>query len=203
VEKISFLYLKLRTIHTISYSTIWKTGYFLFTILGLITVILIFLPIWLESSMLFMKFSCHDYKFQLRTWWQSNEVPRIVSFVQSILSWLDFFLYYTNHYHECLEEIEIWHNMDPFTNRRTHRPLTGDNIRVLTLQPGLFNNPIHCQLEQISLSAGRAYEALSYVWGNARDTAPIVLDKSSAPVACACACECALRCYIEAINAFQ
>ena len=68
--------------------------------------------------------------------------------------------------------------MDPLTDRRTHRPLTGDNIRLLTLKPGLFNNLIHCELEQVSLSAGHAYEALSYVWGNTRDTAPMILDRT-------------------------
>ncbi|PMD61292.1 uncharacterized protein K444DRAFT_526233, partial [Hyaloscypha bicolor E] len=50
-------------------------------------------------------------------------------------------------------------------------------IRLLTLQPGLFNDPIHCQLEQVSFSTGHAYEALLYVWGNARDTAPMILDR--------------------------
>jgi hypothetical protein len=68
--------------------------------------------------------------------------------------------------------------MEPLTDRRTHRPLTRDNIRLLTLQPGLFNDPIHCQLEQVSLSAGHAYKALLYVWGNARDTTPIILDRT-------------------------
>ncbi|OXV07873.1 hypothetical protein Egran_04363 [Elaphomyces granulatus] len=57
-----------------------------------------------------------------------------------------------------------------------HRPLTGDNIRLLILRPGSLNVPIHCQLEQVSLSDGHAYEALSYVWGNASDTSPMSLD---------------------------
>ena len=81
--------------------------------------------------------------------------------------------------------------MEPLTDRRTHRPLTRDNIRLLTLQPGLFNDPIHCQLEQVSLSAGHAYEALSYVWGNARDTAPMILDRT--PYHITKNLECALR----------
>lgn len=54
-----------------------------------------------------------------------------------------------------------------------HRPLIGDNIRLLILRPGSFDDPIHCQLEQVSLSDGHAYEALSYVWGNASDTSPV------------------------------
>lgn len=83
------------------------------------------------------------------------------------------------------------HNMDLLTDTRTHRPLTGDNIRLLTLQPGLLNDPIHCQLEQVSLSAGHAYEALSYVWGNARDTSPTTLDRT--PYHVTKNLECALR----------
>jgi hypothetical protein len=81
--------------------------------------------------------------------------------------------------------------MEPLTDRRTHRPLTGDNIRLLTLQPGLFNDPIYCQLEQVSLSARHAYEALLYVWGNARDTAPMILDRT--PYHITKNLECALR----------
>lgn len=57
-----------------------------------------------------------------------------------------------------------------------HRPLIGDNIRLLILRPGSFNDPIHCQLEQVSLNDGHAYEALSYTWGNASDTSPMSLD---------------------------
>jgi hypothetical protein len=59
---------------------------------------------------------------------------------------------------------------------RTHPLLTRDNIRLLTLRPRLFNDPIHCQLEQVSFSARHAYEALSYVWDNARDTALMIPD---------------------------
>ncbi|KAH8797863.1 heterokaryon incompatibility protein-domain-containing protein [Xylogone sp. PMI_703] len=81
--------------------------------------------------------------------------------------------------------------MDLLTDRRTHRPLTGDDIRLLTLQPGLFNDPIHCQLEQVSLSAGHAYEALSYVWGNTSDTSPMILDRT--PHHITKNLECALR----------
>jgi hypothetical protein len=68
--------------------------------------------------------------------------------------------------------------MDLLTDRRTHQPLTGDIICLLTLQPGLFNDPIHCQLEQVSLSAGHSYEALSYAWGDAKDTSPMILDRT-------------------------
>lgn len=81
--------------------------------------------------------------------------------------------------------------MDLLTDRRTHQPLTGDIIRLLTLQPGLFNDPIHCQLEQVSLSAGHSYEALSYAWGDAKDTSPMILDRT--PYYITKNLECALR----------
>ncbi|KAH8595398.1 heterokaryon incompatibility protein-domain-containing protein [Bisporella sp. PMI_857] len=76
-------------------------------------------------------------------------------------------------------------------DRRTHRPLPGDSIRLLILQPGLFNDPIRCQLEQVSLSAGHTYEALSYMWGNAGDTSPMILDRT--PYHITKNLECALR----------
>jgi hypothetical protein len=68
--------------------------------------------------------------------------------------------------------------MEPLRERRTHQSLTRDNIRLLTLQPGLFNDPIYYQLKQVSLIARHAYKALLYVWGNTRDTTPIILNRS-------------------------
>src|SRR5690349_8943294 len=57
-----------------------------------------------------------------------------------------------------------------------HRPRTGDNIRLLILRSGSFDDPIYCQLEQVSLSDDHAYEALSYVWGDASDTSSMSLE---------------------------
>ncbi|KAF2250084.1 hypothetical protein BU26DRAFT_424560, partial [Trematosphaeria pertusa] len=64
-------------------------------------------------------------------------------------------------------------------------------IRLLNLQPGSFDDPICCYLDQVSLSAGRAYEALSYVWGNASDTSPMGLDGATYYITKIL--ECALR----------
>lgn len=72
-----------------------------------------------------------------------------------------------------------------------HGPLTGDDIRLLILRPGSFDDSIHCQLEKVSLSAGHAYEALSYVWGNASDTSPMSLE--GVPYHITKNLECALR----------
>lgn len=83
------------------------------------------------------------------------------------------------------------HNIDISTDTQTHHLLTGDEIRLLVLEPGSFDDPIYCQLEQVSLSVGHAYEGLSYVWGNAGDTSPIGLNGT--PYHITKNLECALR----------
>jgi hypothetical protein len=50
--------------------------------------------------------------------------------------------------------------MDFLTDKGIHRALTENHIRLLTLRPGLLNEPIHGELEHIPLSANHAYEAL-------------------------------------------
>jgi len=57
-----------------------------------------------------------------------------------------------------------------------YRPLARGDIRVLILRPGPSDDLIHCQLKQVSLSDGYAYETLSYAWGNAFNTSDISLD---------------------------
>jgi hypothetical protein len=50
-----------------------------------------------------------------------------------------------------------------------HTPFkVGDNrsIRLLSLQPGNFQDPVQVTLEQVSLDDCPDYEALSYVWGS-------------------------------------
>ncbi|KAE8446189.1 hypothetical protein EG329_012414 [Mollisiaceae sp. DMI_Dod_QoI] len=49
-------------------------------------------------------------------------------------------------------------------------------IRLLSLLPGDFADVIHCQLSVVSLDEDPAYEALSYVWGDARQKLPIILN---------------------------
>ncbi|KAJ4301911.1 hypothetical protein N0V90_004007 [Kalmusia sp. IMI 367209] len=89
------------------------------------------------------------------------------------------------------EQPSTIHNIDILMDTKTLRPLAGDNIRLLILQPGSFDGPIYCQLEQVSLGAGHAYTALSYVWGNASDTSSISLDGKSYNITKNL--ECALR----------
>jgi hypothetical protein len=58
----------------------------------------------------------------------------------------------------------------------------GDNIRLLRLLPNEDKAaPLQCELRNYSLQKlgprTYLYEALSYVWGNARETLPICVDK--------------------------
>ncbi|RYP91114.1 hypothetical protein DL770_002770 [Monosporascus sp. CRB-9-2] len=39
-------------------------------------------------------------------------------------------------------------------------------IRVLTLQPGAFEEPLHCSISTTDLDTSSVYNALSYVWGD-------------------------------------
>lgn len=49
-------------------------------------------------------------------------------------------------------------------------------IRVLVLHPGNFNDPINCTLETVSLKSYLHFNALSYVWGDSRLWGGIVLN---------------------------
>lgn len=58
-----------------------------------------------------------------------------------------------------------------------------DSIRLLTLQPGLPGSKIHCDVEERTLlecnDIYENYTALSYVWGAATETKPIVVNGHS------------------------
>ncbi|KAF2652629.1 hypothetical protein K491DRAFT_718770 [Lophiostoma macrostomum CBS 122681] len=55
-------------------------------------------------------------------------------------------------------------------------PLRNDDIRVIRLLPGQWKDPIRCELVHTSLSSGKRYHALSYVWGSKEVTRNILLD---------------------------
>lgn len=59
-----------------------------------------------------------------------------------------------------------------------HRPLDPikSEIRLLTLQPGAWNEDVICTLQIVSLNHSPRYEALSYVWGDMGITREINLD---------------------------
>jgi len=66
-------------------------------------------------------------------------------------------------------------------------PLDGDNIRLLRLLPNEDEAaPVQCELCSYSLQKlgprAHLYEALSYVWGDTRETLPIWVDNNQFPV---------------------
>ena len=56
-----------------------------------------------------------------------------------------------------------------------HSDLAEGQIRLLSLRGGSRSDEIDCDLLIASLDDRVDYEALSYVWGDARDTKPILL----------------------------
>jgi len=56
-------------------------------------------------------------------------------------------------------------------------------IRIITLHPGRWSSPISCTIQTIPLPDNgnpnnNPYDALSYVWGNPQDTAPLTINNS-------------------------
>ncbi|KAK4125188.1 HET-domain-containing protein [Parathielavia appendiculata] len=72
--------------------------------------------------------------------------------------------------------------MELFSGSSRHRPLCGDEIRLLLLLPGGFNDPIQCSLTHESLASAPEYQALSYTWGDATQTSLILLDGAEYPI---------------------
>ena len=74
--------------------------------------------------------------------------------------------------------------METFKGISPHRPLDkeGKEIRIVTLLPNKFSAPIKCELEHIILESGADYEAISYCWGDATITQPILLDGVPYPI---------------------
>jgi len=59
------------------------------------------------------------------------------------------------------------HNPTSTDKSSLYEPLPSDSsIRLITLQPGNFNDPIRCTLEVFQLASVPPYEAISYVWGD-------------------------------------
>jgi hypothetical protein len=55
-------------------------------------------------------------------------------------------------------------------------PLDDHEIRLVTIQEGHFDDPIHCYISKVSLRDERAYEALSYTWGDLTSPGQIYLN---------------------------
>jgi hypothetical protein len=67
------------------------------------------------------------------------------------------------------------------STRNYHMVTTGD-IRVLSLLPGLFDDPLRCLMTVEPIEQQPIYDALSYMWGNPSETRLItrVVNKSAA-----------------------
>jgi hypothetical protein len=65
------------------------------------------------------------------------------------------------------------------STRNYHMVTTGD-IRVLSLLPGLFDDPLDCQLAVAPIEQQPMYDALSYMWGNPSDTRLITVENDQA-----------------------
>ncbi|EAA31040.1 HET-domain-containing protein [Neurospora crassa] len=65
----------------------------------------------------------------------------------------------------------------------THRPLQGNEIRVVTLHPASFDDPVFCTLDHVALNGPRDdYITISYTWGDPTQTKDINLNGHSYPV---------------------
>ena len=49
-------------------------------------------------------------------------------------------------------------------------------IRLVHIQPGVWDDPILCELETVSLDSSPVYQTLSYFWGDPKDSKPILLE---------------------------
>jgi hypothetical protein len=76
-----------------------------------------------------------------------------------------------------------------------HNPLhtKKPQIRLLVLHPGRFDDPVSCRLKICYLKRHPAYEALSYVWGDAVATLPIYVGSQCKRFEATTNLECALR----------
>jgi len=65
-----------------------------------------------------------------------------------------------------------------------YHPLVGDRkqIRVLTVEPGMWDATVACQLDIVDLDGSISYEALSYVWGDNTQPGSILLHGILHPV---------------------
>ncbi|KAI1082505.1 heterokaryon incompatibility protein-domain-containing protein [Whalleya microplaca] len=54
-----------------------------------------------------------------------------------------------------------------------YSPLHGEEIRLITLHPGPWDDDLYVELHHEDLSEPAPYEALSYVWGSIDDKVPI------------------------------
>jgi hypothetical protein len=69
--------------------------------------------------------------------------------------------------------------MEQSINVFRYQPLqsTPHEFRLVLIQPGSFSDPIKCTLQHAYLQDNPSFEAISYVWGDPKDTVPIFLNE--------------------------
>jgi hypothetical protein len=75
-------------------------------------------------------------------------------------------------------------NSRPISDGFQYRPIKSQTkgIRLLTLQPGQFGEPIVSTLDVVSLKDKPAFEALTYTWGDRTATRNILVNSCLHPV---------------------
>ncbi|KAI2463742.1 heterokaryon incompatibility protein-domain-containing protein [Annulohypoxylon bovei var. microspora] len=63
-----------------------------------------------------------------------------------------------------------------------YRPLSGSEIRLISVRPGLPDDPMRCELIYVNLDEDLEYCALSYVWGDPNHTKNIEVNDKLFPV---------------------
>lgn len=77
--------------------------------------------------------------------------------------------------------------MEAFRGSFSYQNLaTAQSLRLVTIESGGFDDPVHCTLRHVDIDPGRddqpRYEALSYVWGDPQVTKPIMVNGLDFPV---------------------
>lgn len=74
--------------------------------------------------------------------------------------------------------------METFQGVSPHHPLSenGKEIGIIKLFPNTFSAPVECELEHIIFEPGADYEAVSYCWGDASATHPILVNGKPYPI---------------------
>lgn len=73
-------------------------------------------------------------------------------------------------------EISTSQPVQDATSNLEYEHLGGDEIRLVNLHPGSWDDPVTCQLETRRLEDCPKYLALSYVWGDMDDQIPVMVN---------------------------
>jgi len=86
-------------------------------------------------------------------------------------------LFYTNNF---VSRQALQHRGKMASVQYQYSKLSQDSrqIRLVHILPGIWDDPISCQLHTASLDSSLTYQALSYVWGDPKVTKPISLHGS-------------------------